>query len=253
MFTDNKAENLILKNASEREILSDVAYTRNFSEDEFFLLYIKSGKARLIINNTLYKMSDGCFALCTGNVKYKFSKSLHTNAFFLHFGANSTILPCGVYRCADTKDAEKLIAEINKEFILKKKNCEEILSAMLKNLLVTLSRAIEKESDVDKAINSLALDIQQDFINRKFNVSEYAEKVNLSKDRFSVIFKNRFSLAPYKYQLMLKMDYATDLLLHTDLSIGEISKKLGYENPLYFSSAYKKQVGVSPTEKRKSK
>ena len=83
--------------------------------------------------------------------------------------------------------------------------------------------------------------------------NKYAEMLDLSKDRVSVIFKNRFGHAPYQYQIMLKTQEATDLLLHTDLSIGEIAEKLGYKNQLYFSTAYRKQTGVAPTDMRKRK
>ena len=57
MFTDNLLHNLTLKDASEREILSDVTYERNFSENEYFLMYVKSGKANLVINKIHTKTS----------------------------------------------------------------------------------------------------------------------------------------------------------------------------------------------------
>jgi AraC-like DNA-binding protein len=52
---------------------------------------------------------------------------------------------------------------------------------------------------------------------------------------------------------MLRMQDATDLILQTDLPIGKISEKLGFSNQLYFSTAYKKQVGITPSEMRKRK
>ena len=254
MFTDNSIHNLILTDASEREILSDVTYVRNFSENKRFLLYIKSGKAKLIMDKTLYRISSGCFVLCHNKkIKYRFSKRHKISVVMLSFSGDIAHFPCGVYKCADKTSVEKTLDLITEEFLLKKSHFEKMLSSLTENLFVTLSRAIEKETDTDKVVAALMLDIQKNYRTGKIDVNKYAEMLDLSKDRVSVIFKNRFGHAPYQYQIMLRMQDATDLLLHTDLSIGEIAEKLGYKNQLYFSTAYRKQMGVSPSEMRKSK
>lgn len=49
------------------------------------------------------------------------------------------------------------------------------------------------------------------------------------------------------------MQAATKMLVTTNLSIAEISGKLGYENPNKFSSAFKEIIGQSPTEYRKNR
>lgn len=254
MFTDNLLHNLTLENASERNVLSDVTYVRNFSENEYFLLYIKSGKAKLIMDKTLYRVSSGCFVLCSNtNIKYRFSKRHIVSVNALTFSGENENIPCGVYKCADKTTVEKLLELITKEFLLKKPYSEKLLSSMTESLFVILSRAIEKETDVDKVMNELMSDISQNYLQGKVDVNKYAEKLDLSKDRVSVIFKERFGYPPYQYQIMLRIQDATDLLMHTDLSIGEIAEKLGYKNQLYFSTAYKKQYGVTPSEMRKRK
>ena len=254
MFTDNDIHNITLTEASERDTLSDVTYVRKFSENEYFLMYIKSGKAKLITDKTLYRICSGCFVLCSNtNIKYRFSKRHDISVITLNFSGDTAHLPCGVYKCADKNSVERLLSLIMEEFLLKKSHSERLLSSMTESLFVVLSRAIEKETDVEKVITSLMLDIHKNYRTGKVDVNKYAEMLDLSKDRVSVIFKNRFGHAPYQYQIMLRMRDATDLLLHTDLSIGEIAEKLGYKNQLYFSTAYKKQAGVSPSEIRKRK
>lgn len=252
MFTDNLHNPL--KKASEREILSDVTYMCEISDDEYRLIYVKDGKLRIFIDKILYKISGGCFILCNKAVlKYRFSKRHPAKIFELSFKEIPAILPLGVYRCADRNSVENAISEIITEFIMKEKYCDEKLYFLSQNLFITLSRSIEKESERDKALKALAKDIHQNFLQDKTDVESYAEKLGISKDRLSVIFKKKYGLPPYKYQLKLKMDYATDLLMHTDLPIGEIAEKLGFQNQLYFSTSYKKQVGASPSEMRKRK
>ena len=48
-----------------------------------------------------------------------------------------------------------------------------------------------------------------------------------------------------------KIETACDLLIKTDLSIGEIAKKCGYDDILQFSRIFKKRMGISSTEYRK--
>ena len=249
MFTDN----LTLKNASEREFLSDVAYTQNIPSNEYFIMYLKSGKAQIILNKTLYKISGGCFVICNNSIRFRFSKKFPAKVYTVSFSGENDLLPAGVYRCADKTSVEKVFDTITEEFILKKKSREKMLSILTETLLITLSRSIEKEKDVDKAINALVKDIHANYLSGKIDVEKYANQVNLSKDRLSVIFKKRFGAAPYQYQIMLRMQDATDLILQTDLPIGKISEKLGFSNQLYFSTAYKKQVGITPSEMRKRK
>ena len=47
------------------------------------------------------------------------------------------------------------------------------------------------------------------------------------------------------------MDKAKELLRSTDRMLYEIAEQVGYENPAYFTVAFKKQVGLSPRDYRK--
>lgn len=42
-------------------------------------------------------------------------------------------------------------------------------------------------------------------------------------------------------------------LQQTDLSIGEICTRIGYEEPKYFIHVFRKQTGTTPLRHRKSK
>ncbi len=252
MYTDN-LHNFIPNKASEREPLSDVTYMYEIPDNEYLLVYVEKGKFNLRLGNTTYKnLKSGHFILCSGTtLKYRFSKRHPARVYELSFLKIPDILSPGVYRCADIVSAKKAFSEIVTEFISANKHRDEKLSVLTQNLFITLSRSIEKDTDRDKVLKDLVKDIHENFLHDKTDVESYAGKLNISKDRLSVIFKKKYGLPPYQYQLKLKMDYATDLLLHTDLSIGKIAEKLEFQNQLYFSTAYKKQVGMTPSEMRK--
>nr|WP_245855900.1 helix-turn-helix domain-containing protein [Paenibacillus rigui] len=43
------------------------------------------------------------------------------------------------------------------------------------------------------------------------------------------------------------MNHALELIRSTSLNVSEISKRLGYQNPYYFSRVFKKVFGESPS------
>ena len=54
-----------------------------------------------------------------------------------------------------------------------------------------------------------------------------------------------------EYILSKKTDYASHLLADSDLSIEELAKKVGFDTAAGFSTSFKKQTGIPPSEYRK--
>ena len=54
----------------------------------------------------------------------------------------------------------------------------------------------------------------------------------------------------HKYLVSLKMKTATELL-NKVVSVCEVSQRLGYSSQNYFSSAYKRETGRSPSFAKK--
>ena len=48
-----------------------------------------------------------------------------------------------------------------------------------------------------------------------------------------------------------KTDYASHLLADSDLSIEELAKKVGFDTVSGFSTSFKKQMGIPPSEYRR--
>ena len=61
-------------------------------------------------------------------------------------------------------------------------------------------------------------------------------------------FREKMRLTPYQYFLRLKINKAKELLLEGTLSIKEISYKLSFNSPYYFSRLFKRKTGVSPSQ-----
>ncbi|MFB7817652.1 helix-turn-helix domain-containing protein [Paenibacillus chitinolyticus] len=84
------------------------------------------------------------------------------------------------------------------------------------------------------------------------SVRALAEQNDINENRLFYVFKKHTGMGPGKYLMAYRLNRAKESLLANDAPIGEIAKSLGYEDALYFSRIFKKQVGVSPAEFRGS-
>jgi len=91
--------------------------------------------------------------------------------------------------------------------------------------------------------------IEQNFQN-DISVEDIADTCGLNRSYFGKIFKEALGKTTQEFLLNYRMTKATELLKLTRLSIGDISKAVGYGNPLHFSRAFKNVYGISPREWR---
>ncbi len=61
-------------------------------------------------------------------------------------------------------------------------------------------------------------------------------------------FMQRFQMSPKRFLLEYRIDRACALLSSTNYSIQEISNSVGFEDPFYFSRAFKEIKGISPRQ-----
>lgn len=83
-------------------------------------------------------------------------------------------------------------------------------------------------------------------LDRGLTLDELAAEVGLSKSYLHQIFVAHTGRAPLEFFTRLKVEEACKLLKATDLTVGEIARRVGCADPYYFSRLFKKAVGVSP-------
>lgn len=83
------------------------------------------------------------------------------------------------------------------------------------------------------------------------SISDIAEEVYLSPNYMSLIFKNETRETIVEYITRVRIEAAKDLLKSTNLKMFEVAQMVGYENPQYFSTVFKKYTGIYPMKYRK--
>jgi AraC-like DNA-binding protein len=95
-----------------------------------------------------------------------------------------------------------------------------------------------------------AIDFMHDHIEDGLSLSELSQQLKLSAPYLCRIFKEQTGHSPMDYFNRLKIQKACKYLDLTDLKVREVADKLGYDDPYYFSRAFKKVMQSSPANYR---
>ncbi|QIK86217.1 AraC family transcriptional regulator [Erysipelothrix sp. HDW6B] len=82
------------------------------------------------------------------------------------------------------------------------------------------------------------------------SISEVAAHVNMSSSQLTRIFKQQLHQTPYNYLLDKKLEMARLLLSESFLTVQQISDRLAFSDPQYFSNIFKRKSGYTPTQWR---
>ena len=122
-----------------------------------------------------------------------------------------------------------------------------ILYGEIENSKVAAS--VNKESLADKIEEYVV----NNFHRQDFSADEIAEEVNLSLGYIRQIFRSERGITLNDYIISYRIDKAKDLLIETDHTAKDISEAVGYYDNRYFYTLFKKKVGMTTDEFRKSK
>ena len=85
---------------------------------------------------------------------------------------------------------------------------------------------------------------------KRIDLETIARLVRMSPNYFCEVFKAETGLTFMEYLTRIRMAKAKELLRGTELTISEISERVGYESIHYFSRLFKEREGMSPKEYR---
>lgn len=90
-------------------------------------------------------------------------------------------------------------------------------------------------------------------LDQPLHLDTLAALANLSRSRYTALFKEQTGFAPMDYFNRLRMHLACQLLDTTDLNVKTVAGRLGYQDPLYFSRVFRSITEVSPVEYRRKR
>jgi AraC-like DNA-binding protein/quercetin dioxygenase-like cupin family protein len=145
-------------------------------------------------------------------------------------------------------------------FLGAKDNTHIALELSRSNLILELiSSLIQSNKLITKKSygNSLKINLLDNVINhilsnpeKKHDMETAARMANMSYYNFSRFFKKVIGISYTNYCNLLRIRYAEDLLLKTEMPISEVAMSIGIEVPSYFTKLFKQINNLSPAEYR---
>ena len=80
----------------------------------------------------------------------------------------------------------------------------------------------------------------------RISLDRMAAQAGLNPRYLCTVFKNATGLTPYAYLTRVRMTRACTLLRDSDLTIGDIARSVGYDDPLHFSRMFRRMFGTNP-------
>jgi two-component system response regulator YesN len=112
--------------------------------------------------------------------------------------------------------------------------------------LIRESRSQRQEKTMREVVGY----IHQNY-HRDLNLEEVAEAVYFSPCYLSRVFKQMLKVNFIDYLTQVRLEKAKMFLKDSNCSISGIGRKVGYQDPKYFSTLFKKHVGCTPSEYRR--
>lgn len=137
-----------------------------------------------------------------------------------------------------------------------------ILKARIKNILqgreqlrkkiLSIETGLDElnyTNELDKKFLDKAIDIiQQELANPDFSINELCKNLGMSRTGVYNKIKTLTNQAPNDFIKIIRLNKAKELLKSKQYSVSEVSYMVGFSDPKYFSTSFKKQFGISPSK-----
>ncbi|MDR1527690.1 MAG: response regulator [Dysgonamonadaceae bacterium] len=97
---------------------------------------------------------------------------------------------------------------------------------------------------LDKAIQM----IEREIANSDFSVSDFCSLLAMSRTSVYNKLKSLTDQAPNDFIRIIRLNKAKDFLESGKYTVSEVSYMVGFTDPKYFSTSFKKQFGISPSK-----
>ena len=244
--------------------------------------YIEKGKAELCIDgheitveeNQIVYIPQGCKMSCRALSESFEFYSLRFTTSVLYEGEDILAEYYGIPRVLVNEGEDVYFKEIykwvKKNSMVKKHFVRGYLDSLIGSLAIRGNK-VDKvtgnfvEKIEEKSFRDRNLKKNEQIDPRIYMVAEYiilhpgekytpqkmAEMAELSKQRFSSLFKINMGKSPMKYVREIRLTTAARALLISNDNINDIAYRCGYEDANYFIREFKAAFGFTPNQYRK--
>lgn len=240
-------------------------------EHELELFYVYSGGGQYIVNGCSYHVQHGDIVVCNARVlhgeepseqRQMRSYSIALQDVYVNGLPDNQLIDEKVEPVISSGILSEQVGQMMRLIYLlqsKQGHLNQIcnhtaLAVLLLTYDLLSSRDRHQNKNSGNETNLLARRVQHyldDHYCEPLTLQSISLVLHISEYYLAHVFKAEMGMPPMQYVMKRRMGEAQTLLMDTNLPIAQISEQLGYGNPWNFSSAFKKCVGVTPSQYRK--
>lgn len=214
-------------------------------EYDFWNMFVVSEGSFLLGDEVIH---PGEVAVFAPRVPFERHVMLPIRFLSIHFalqGAVTSAIPCGKLSFRDKQRVLSTAAMMRA--VWEKGRESELMQHLFEDIWAQYEieqKHTEQEKPyhpvVSQALSALSVDSPPE-------IAALAAQLGVSHAYLIRLFKRFLGQTPQAFVIGRRMERARALLLDTAYSIQEIAQACGFENTYYFSNAFKKHTGLSPT------
>ena len=245
-FTEPMAVKVIYKQNTEKGYASN---HKIIVPDKYIFIYTMEGAGSFIVDDT--QLMVGANSLVVINAK----QSLHYhcagpkwNFWLFEFKTpNQLFTPNKVYPLTLGKSELRLCVAALRDLKLERLHSA---GALFQALYYAAYRKIQEGPNAKRqAVLRSATQYMRENLSH-FSVADLCAYLNIEERTLRNIFVQNLNTPPKQYFEFLRLEEAKRYLETTALSIAAIASQLGFSNPGHFSTAFRKEYGVTPKSYR---
>ena len=229
----------------------------------FILEYIVSGVGYLNINGQKYRLEagdvylihpgDSCEYYADKENPYKkywinFACMMFFSELIKAYGIDDRIIR-GLDISGRFEEIFKLekVSDLNDELYIP-------ISRILFSVMMDIAEHKQKHSELTRGDIAYAVKkMLNSSVTTPISLDDIAASFFHSKNDVIRKFKKKYGVTPYSYLVDMRIRRGKNLLINTDKTLSEIAAVLCFSSEYHFSNTFKKKVGISPKEYRRSR
>jgi AraC family transcriptional regulator len=249
-------------------------FWQNQASSGYLLLTTLDGQLNYALDHTHMALERSQSVVLEPSISVN-AKGRHVELLFLTFSASLVIQHAAAMRLIPPKSIvtftrehvqgdqrlDALLAEFVSELSSQKPGKEIVMRALVEQTLVHILRnystprlseelELSRVGLVDRRIRR-SVELMHTQLDQDLTLKELAAASYLSPFHFARLFKKLTGTSPHNYLAAIRASRAQLLLAETDLSITEISARVGYLSGSHFTKAFRLATGATPREFRK--
>lgn len=215
--------------------------------DHYTLGYIVSGDRRYISTETIRTTHAGDCGISKPHVYHRNCSMSDTP-----YDRYVLMVRCEAFQPIIDVIGQNELDALCSDYLHFSKSSQKVIQSMYENHIPSKNdKDIIYINQFDERIQEALIYIEE-HLEYSLNMEDVATYVSLSPSHFSRLFKSVTGSSYTDYLTDVRIQHAQIMLATTNLSIHEIALLVGLSGGNYLSALFKKRLGISPREYKKS-